>query len=416
MEVIHSNKTDSSLELVGGKGRGLLTLKSLEQEFADNFSISYYANVHVPDFFVVPANMSLSDEQRHIEDEARRLGRLYAVRSSSCLEDNGDNSFDGIFMTVRNVSLEKLAEAIHSVRQSAVSQRAKQYAEEVGVELKESMPVIVQAMVTKQTQTGVVYSTFPCPREILKVIREDCWGYRRRHVTAFRKNTECITEGLDLMSPVIASVDHADMQDKIGSLGLVALIAERRIGSPIIMEFSWFNPCAYDVKFEINPLQARRLTKISDALKFSAPQLQEKGLVASTFDLNGVGDFTGEAFVIPFPEDLEKIDARGLEEFDRRHSNGYVFVAPFLQFFNTSLDMITSNKRAVIAYTFYGKHHDMEISRKKGILYLNVRDSLSEAFHKSRAFGWKGPIETGDIVRATSDGGSGYVFNLSRTF
>lgn len=420
MRILSDSERDAPIELVGGKAQGLFTLKSLESRLN---SISLYSEVIVSPFFVVPADMNLTDMSSSILEEARKIGSLYAARSSSRLEDNGDNSFDGIFETYLNVPLDKLVEVIHHVRKSATSQRARQYADEVGIELEESMPVIVQQMVTEQTHKGVVYSRFPCPKDLLKIIRDDCYENGKRHINALLRETKYDgTHYLLLSNPTIVSRDWGYMESKIESLGLVALAVEDEIKHPVIMEFSCYNPASSADKFRINPLQARKLTKISEGLKFSMPQLQDRGLIASTYDLNGTGDFTGEGFVV-IHRGTDCVDAEGLEEFDRSHPQGYVLVTPYLQFYDSRLDYCTPNKKGVVAYTDLGEHHDMEISRKKRILYLNTKDSLGPQFFRGiikymRKLPIESderfPIETGEIIRIVSDGEMGFVFNLSR--
>ena len=204
------------------------------------------------------------------------------------------------------------------------------------------------------------------------------------------------------------------MKREIECLGRIALAVEEEIKHPVIMEFSYYEPDNFDDKFRINPLQARKLTKISDNIRFSMPQLQDKGLIASTYDVNGTGDFTGEAFVITKFYDSGGVDTEGLREFDKNHPKGYVFVTPYLQFWNIFLDDLTPNKKGVVAYSELGKHHDMEIARKKGTLYLNFEDSLGMQFFRGREYGQRFPIETGEIARVVSDGEEGFLFNLSR--
>src|SRR3989344_8923197 len=185
MKVIGDNEKDMPLELVGGKARGLFILKSLESRLNEGFKSSHLeVEICVPPFFVVPADFRLTEGYSQIKNEARKVGSLYAIRSSSTLEDNGDNSFDGIFETSLNIGLDDLVRTIHRVRKSATSKRAEKYAEEIGVELATSMPVIVQQMVTEQTQKGVVYSRFPCPRDLLKIIRDECYENGERHINA----------------------------------------------------------------------------------------------------------------------------------------------------------------------------------------------------------------------------------------
>lgn len=409
--IIPETESEASIELVGGKGRGLLTLKSLEKELNDNAFISYRSDVRVPRFFVVPPELGLAEGYKAILKAAERLGGSYAVRSSSPLEDTGEHSFDGIFLTELDVPREMLVKAIHEVRESSTSQKARKYAAENGIELTGRMPVIVQSMVREKDETGVVYSRFPCPKDILKIVRDD--QYACRYINAFLRGTrDDGTHYLDITGPFIVSRDwNFDTWKTIECIGFTALTVEDAIGHPVIMEFAYYSPGGEHEKVKIYPLQARKLTGLSEAIKFQMPELQEAGLIGNTYDLNGTGDFTGDAYVSILYKD--NYIFHGLEEFDRQHPDGYVFVTPYIQFDKESLDERTPNKKAVVAYRDLGRYHDMEISRKKGILYLNANDSLSDAFSRFRESG-RLPINTGEKVRVVSDGERGFIYNLSR--
>ena len=302
---------------------------------------------------------------------------------------------------------------IDAVRKSAKSEKAVLYSREVGIELDKRMPVIVQAMVTKKQNVGVVYSKFPCPGDIAKVIREDV-SSKERYIDAVpRKIGEDGLVYVDRGKPIVISKDYYNHgENKQEVLADLSIELEREFGYPIILEFATFEPNTSEEKFRINMLQARKLTKLSQAERFEMPELQEEGLIATTYDLNGVGDFTGESYVISREYGTGGVEAPGMVKFDKSHKEGYVLVAPYLQFYATYLDELTPNKKAVVAYTDLGHHHDMEVSRKKGILYVNARNSLTMGFYAADHFEERAPIETGDIVRVVSDGERGFVFKI----
>ncbi len=136
----------------------------------------------------------------------------------------------------------------------------------------------------------------------------------------------------------------------------------------------------------------------------------------STTEVNGTGDFTGQALLAIYSNtnNYSRItNELAIKSYDQRHPEGYVLVTPFIQFWNSSIDEITKNKRAVVAYTPIGRHHDMEISRKRGILYVNSWDShFGHKFYDAEQGYAEYPIKTGDKVRVVSDGIKGSVFRL----
>jgi hypothetical protein len=410
--IIDGNETNFSFEEVGGKGLGLLKLKSLETKLGAKNWFSDDNSVIVPDFFIIPYEIDLIKKRAEILDRAGKIGDKYAVRSSSCLEDIGENSFDGIFDTQLDVIPDKLLRSIYMVRKSAELEKAKSYSKEVGVELDGKMSVIVQKMVSEKDYTGVVYSRFPCPNDITKVIRDKS---NYRYIDAFprrkRRDGSIFINGCE---PIVISKDYMwDSDNRQESLAELAVEIENEFKYPIILEFAALEPNSRADKFKINMLQARRLTKLSQSERFEMPELQTKGLIATTYDLNGVGDFIGESYVIAKYNNDGGYDSSGLNIFDKTHKEGYVLVAPYLQFFKSSLDKWTQNKKAVIAYTDLGDLHDMEISRKKNILYLNVKSSLGMVFYLSSInYDEKPPVKTGDRLRIVSDGEKGFVFKL----
>jgi len=416
--LISDTETESPIEIVGGKAHGLLKLKNLE----DKLNELYKVNVIVPSFFVVPSEISLAENHGEIRERTRSLGgETFAVRSSSALEDTGEHSFDGIFDTYLNVPLDRLVRVIREVRISATSYKAQRYSRDVGIELDGRMPVIVQPMINDGEHTGVVYSKFPAARDITKVVREGkAGGEEIVHVDILpRKHYVDGSIFVDDDSPIAVSVDNYygwSRNKEVGALADLAVKVENEFGYPIILEFI-SSPYKDDLDVKIWALQARKLTKVVYDEKFQMPELDERGLIATTFNPNSVGDFTGEAFFVGHLESIG-LECDGIREFDATHPQGYVLVTPYIEFFNCNIDYDTTNKRAVIAYTDLGKHHDLEIARKKGLLYLNCQACLNHAVYNAKEPIFeedkKAPVETGEMVRVVSDGERGFVYNLSR--
>ncbi len=434
-ELISQTDIDAPLEVVGGKAKGLLKIKPIESELNEGRTTS---RVYVPRFFIVPIGVSLIEQYQTIVEAARKLAsEKFAVRSSSTLEDVGEHSFDGIFTTERDVTLDQLVRSISRVRKSATSPKARAYADEKKVELTGSLPVIVQADVQNSHYTGIAYSKFPSPYNITKVVRDCLHGEWKdeRFIEAFERKTE---KGHDYISyrPFIFSREgKRGSQFEAARIADIALEVEQSFGYPIILEFAYhiedpkdkywtagkrikvsYNPEGKDIQV-ISLLQGRRLTNIDEATRFQIPELQEDGLVAMTYDINGVGDVSGKAFVVRAGEE-SRLMTRGLRKFDTdMKGEGYILVTHHVEFWGYEIDSMTPNKKGILAYSTLGKHHDMEIARKRGLVYLNCGDVLSTNFRRAgERKQRKEPIKTGDQIRLVSDGVKGFVYNLSRYF
>ncbi|MEK6967413.1 MAG: PEP/pyruvate-binding domain-containing protein [Nanoarchaeota archaeon] len=410
--LIPQEETNAPLDLVGGKGRGLLKLKSIEDE------LNYWEKrrVEIPPFFVVPPSVDLSDAFHNILDAAKSLeARSYAVRSSSPLEDVGEYSFDGIFRTDTDVPLEKIVRSVHEVRKSALSGKARAYASEVGLDLDGRMPVVVQAMAEDRVDKGIVYSKFPSPHNIAKVVRgwEDSESTR---IDAYKRIIRPNKTHYPGVFPFLFSGGDTSLGSEPYMLAELALEVEGHMGFPIIMEYVTVRiKDAVSLNLNVRIIQARKLSRLSEAEKFQIPELQKKGLVANTYSVNGVGEFTGKAYVA-YRHDMDvEMLVDGLPEFDEAHKDeGYVLITPHIRFYGENIDEISPHKKAVVAYQELGEHHDFEIARAKGLLYLNCHDLLSFPFFRARRREVTPPIKTGETVRVVSDGAQGYVFNLSR--
>ncbi len=414
MTIIAQNQENVPFELVGGKGDGLLKLKAIESSLEE---MSFFALTSIPSFYIIPPNISLASNKDEILDAAKRLGTSFAVRSSSTLEDNGEHSFDGIFRTDLNVSLESLLDSIQGVRESALSDKARDYAEETKTRLVEGMPVVVQEMSPYKT-TAVIYSKFPCPNDIVRGTLYDENSYFSNFVFMRELDEGIITA--NTFHPILSNTnDHLDSIE--GLLANIAIMIENKFQHPIILESSYErneNFSEYP-RWKTHILQARHLTGISDSEKSQIPELQKNGVIASTSMLNGSGDFQGDccvAYTNYRGDGSRFLNTDEIESFDASHPQGYVLVTPHIEFYSSSIDEITKNKRAVVAYKDLGVHHDFEIARKKGILYLNCKDSLQMGFFEFQdnlpECRPEPPIKTGDRLRVTSDGITGWVYKI----
>ncbi len=418
--IVHDGRSRASVEVVGGKAKGLLGLKAVERELD---SYCYRIDLSIPPFFVVSPDVSLTENYAVIKRIAAVMGTdQLAVRSSYVLEDAGQHSFDGVFDTKLNVPLRLLPRAIREVRMTAITDASQRYAAQYGIELDGRMSVIVQVMAPKTEYTGVIYSKFPSPYDIAKMIRRTQEG--AEHIDVFRRET--FNGNVSIYgSPLVSSeVGDARMVDDIVS---AVLRAENAFGYPIISEFAYEPGSTRYVLDHQNPgkvflLQARRLTNLDDATRFRVPELHNEGLLGQTRAVNGVGDVTGTAHVVFRPRrsggDFKRITDYALgkaKRFDREHPEGYILVTPYIQFYwDRGLDEVTPNKTAVVAYSELGRHHDFDLAREKGLLYLGFghEESFSELQIKGM-LSEKPIIVTGDRLRVVSDGVQGFVYKVS---
>ncbi|MBK21851.1 MAG: phosphoenolpyruvate synthase [Flavobacteriales bacterium] len=138
---------------IGGKARNLLKLESLR--------------MNVPPWLVIPSdvlestpidtiNQALKSHQLIIGNTDAR----FAVRSSAIDEDSEEASFAGQFETFLNVTSQNLLSAIKEVKNSAKSDRVKQYRKNKGLPENQEIAVVVQKMIDAEI-SGVAFGADP---------------------------------------------------------------------------------------------------------------------------------------------------------------------------------------------------------------------------------------------------------------
>jgi pyruvate,water dikinase len=134
-----------TIDKIGGKAGALAKLSRI----ADN----------------IPAWFAIGIEGASKEDIALALQKfdddiLFAVRSSTAVEDGSDHSFAGQFETYLNIPKSKICENITKVQNSVYSERVETYKRERGIEITGSSAVLVQQMV-KADCAGVAFGANP---------------------------------------------------------------------------------------------------------------------------------------------------------------------------------------------------------------------------------------------------------------
>ncbi|MDE1833722.1 MAG: hypothetical protein KGH64_00130 [Candidatus Micrarchaeota archaeon] len=429
--LIFHTQTDAPIELVGGKGLGVLKLKALEREVND---MPMDIVLNVPSFFIVPSDLDVAAHSGPIRASAKALeSATFAVRSSHPQEDVGEYTFDGIFATKLNVPLVQIADAITYVRQNTITDRSLSYSSEHGIDLEDRMPVIVQAMVTDPTNTGVFFSRVSQMNGV-KIVR-----------TGLNSETRRLEQHADVL---VVPSKEGPFPYLLGSESLVfnryedARAAERirwlekALGHPIIVEFAYKRGEWTGQEGETYPkgqfylLQARRLNGIDDQVEgIASPPAVEGEFIARSNLVNGEGDVCGLAYVMELKSGVSQVghnpqlkaETERAAEFDKQHPEGYILIAPFLEpdawnrpsgsdqygYAYGSIDRATPNKKAVISYTGLDTHHDLEVARDKGILYLGVTAEEPTLTNVASV------VSTGDAIHVVSDGVHGFVYTLT---
>jgi pyruvate,water dikinase len=119
-----------------------------------------------------------SGEERMLKkvvNAVRRLGGPLAVRSSAVDEDGAEASFAGQHLTILNVlSAEDLGEALREIWWSANSDSAISYRQRVGLFVRPSVGVVVQALLDPDV-AGVMFTQNPITGADERMI-EASWG------------------------------------------------------------------------------------------------------------------------------------------------------------------------------------------------------------------------------------------------
>src|SRR3989338_10271385 len=137
----------NKIEKVGNKAAGLNRLIAL--------------GLTVPQAWAVQWNYSVTDEDIQSLPE----DKLYAVRSSSDLEDSNQNSAAGIFDSYLGIKHSELLKYIQLVRESKNSEKCKHYCLAKGIPHKNvNVGVVIQEMVPSE-KSGIAFTKHPLTKE-----------------------------------------------------------------------------------------------------------------------------------------------------------------------------------------------------------------------------------------------------------
>jgi len=167
-------------ELVWYDAQKIPSTKKIGNKASNLFKILSFINegeikgIEVPNFCVLPAGGSTNAAVREVKQnldkfdfpeynrpfKARTRDEIFSVRSSSPYEDIKGLSFAGRFHSETNIGPNDLKRAILAVLDSALQQRAVDYAAEKGVEIDDKMAVIIQRQVLSgETLSSAVIKT-----------------------------------------------------------------------------------------------------------------------------------------------------------------------------------------------------------------------------------------------------------------
>jgi pyruvate,water dikinase len=133
---------------IGGKARNLLLLKK--------------EGFNVPDFFVIShtdfENSKLKDIVKNLIYKIQPLKEEIILRSSATGEDGGENSFAGIFESVRINKLSNLNSELKRILGSLASEKLYSYIKSKKIKEKPKLSVIIQEFIEGDV-SGVIFSS-----------------------------------------------------------------------------------------------------------------------------------------------------------------------------------------------------------------------------------------------------------------
>jgi len=265
----------------------------------------------IPRFKILPVDFdfaSLSDAGI-IDDLLDGLkGPPYAVRSSSPYEDQDDVSFAGIFDSILDVGREDIAGAVEQVLVSAMSDKAKDYAERFDVDVDEKMAVIIQELISAPA-SGTYSINLPLAR----------WDSHSKMIYTHRYSSGLtVVGGKDYRTLTLPGLPSdlrrgdvysnskcidinlwnalADCMRKINSDWNQSNKGNAGSSSPIQCEFF-----TLDMHFSTRPLcivQVRPLTGFDKSITMGDVCFPDSAPLAETYQVNMVGEFEGPVILI----------------------------------------------------------------------------------------------------------------------
>lgn len=134
-------------ELVGNKAFSLFELQQVSKKLVRGFIISHDTS-------------DWKEVDNFIRKNVSRK-KLYAVRSSSNVEDSSKSSYAGLFETELGVSKEQLLESIKRVMKSSQTKRVKEFAQTIGQKYQDiNVSVLVQEMIPSEV-SGICFTNNP---------------------------------------------------------------------------------------------------------------------------------------------------------------------------------------------------------------------------------------------------------------
>jgi rifampicin phosphotransferase len=201
-------------------------------------------------------------------------GAPLAVRSSAVAEDLADGSFAGQYETILDVSgPDALRDAIHTVRASALSARARQYAASRGLGGSEGIAVLVQRMLAPEA-AGVAFTADPVTGRRDEVVITAARGLGERVVSGDAVGDEWVVR--DGTAECRRSVEAAITRAHAVEIAALARRVEAHF-SGVPQDVEW----ALE-RGQVYLLQARPMTALPEMVDWTPP---EPGYWLRTFRL-----------------------------------------------------------------------------------------------------------------------------------
>src|SRR5579859_5576765 len=330
--------------------------------------------------FPVPGGVVVLDGADPDLNEILRVlpGERVAVRSSAAAEDLADASFAGQYETILDVcGLDALRTAIDTVRASALSARARQYAAARGLGGSDGIAVLVQRMLAPDA-AGVAFTADPVTGRRDQVVITAARGLGERVVSGNAVGDEWVVR--DGVAECRRSVETALTRHQAVEIAALARRVETHFGG-VPQDMEW----ALE-RGQVYLLQARPMTALPDAVDWTPP---EPGYWLRTFRL---GEWLSDPMTPLFQDWLLKRLEDGLRD-GMRQTTGTVIAFPHAVLHGWYYSMAGPRPRSIpgqLAHAVLESRGRVLPVLFNALLLVNVRPDLADrALLHSLAEHWR---------------------------
>lgn len=161
---------------LGGKANSLAKLSQYDINIPNWFVISSDVFINWLNKGNKKEDFEFSTEERNCILSKLSNNKLYAIRSSACVEDGMNNSFAGQFETFLGVPKDLVLKRIKEVFLSAYSDRLLKYSKDKKITENDLIPSVIIQEQIKSEKAGVIFSTNPVTGNLKEIVISAVFG------------------------------------------------------------------------------------------------------------------------------------------------------------------------------------------------------------------------------------------------